>query len=72
MSESGPVPGGRPGEVEPTPALSGEQSGRDLHGVVPAYATGMLGHPAADPAGAGRPVCRRLPGGPRDEAPDDG
>ncbi|OSC65876.1 hypothetical protein CJI59_10705 [Streptomyces sp. Alain-F2R5] len=49
MSESGPVPGGRPGEVERTPAPSGERSGRDPHGVVPPCATGAPGPSAAAP-----------------------
>ncbi|WP_435272584.1 glutamine synthetase [Streptomyces parvulus] len=37
MSESDPVPGGRPGEAERAAALSGELSGQDVHGVVLAY-----------------------------------
>lgn len=37
MSESDPVPGGRPGEVERATALSGELSGQGVHGVVLAY-----------------------------------
>ncbi len=44
MSESGPVPGGRPGEVERATALSGELSGQGVHGVVLSY---------VDTAGAG-------------------
>ncbi|MET8822070.1 glutamine synthetase family protein [Streptomyces rochei] len=45
MSESGPVPGGRPGEVERATALSAELSAQDVHGVVLAY---------VDTAGIGR------------------
>ncbi|MET9357912.1 gamma-glutamylpolyamine synthetase GlnA3 [Streptomyces sp. NPDC006617] len=37
MSESDPVPGGRPGEVERATALSGELTGQGVHGVVLAY-----------------------------------
>ncbi|MFE0202308.1 glutamine synthetase [Streptomyces sp. NPDC058985] len=37
MSESDPVPGGRPGETERATALSGELSGQGVHGVVLAY-----------------------------------
>ncbi|MFE5393806.1 glutamine synthetase family protein [Streptomyces sp. NPDC056568] len=37
MSESDPVPGGRPGEVERATALGGELSGQGVHGVVLAY-----------------------------------
>ncbi|MEV1085508.1 glutamine synthetase family protein [Streptomyces sp. NPDC050211] len=40
-----PVPGGRPGDVERATALSGELSGRGVHGVVLAY---------VDTAGVGR------------------
>lgn len=42
---AGPVPGGRPGEVERATALSGELSGQGVHGVVLAY---------VDTAGIGR------------------
>lgn len=45
MSESDPVPGGRPGEVERATALSGELSGQGVHGVVLSY---------VDTAGIGR------------------
>ncbi|CAM5582185.1 hypothetical protein SVIOM342S_01102 [Streptomyces violaceorubidus] len=34
MSDSDPVPGGRPGEVERATALTGELTGRGVHGVV--------------------------------------
>lgn len=37
VSESDPVPGGRPGEVERATALSGELTGQGVHGVVLAY-----------------------------------
>jgi glutamine synthetase len=40
-----PVPGGRPGDVERASALSGELSGRDVHGIVLSY---------VDTAGVGR------------------
>ncbi|NUP16702.1 MAG: glutamine synthetase [Streptomyces sp.] len=40
-----PVPGGRPGEIERATALSGELSGRGVHGIVLAY---------VDTAGIGR------------------
>ncbi|MGK9462644.1 glutamine synthetase [Streptomyces sp. G6] len=45
MIDGGPVPGGRPGEVERATALSAELTGQDVHGVVLAY---------VDTAGIGR------------------